>query len=70
MIARKIMRTANPFDIKALGRRVENVISVSEIEGWDDQAYEHLYDAVYAKFSQNRSLCLDLLGTENKGGGL
>lgn len=65
-IFRKIMCTANPFDIKTLGRRIENVLSQSEIDEWDEQAYEHLYDAVYAKFSQNRSLCLDLLGTEDR----
>lgn len=65
-IARKIMRTANPFDNKSLGRRVEKTLTQSEIDEWNEQAYDHLYDANYAKFSQNRSLCLDLLGTQDR----
>ena len=61
-IAEEIMRTPNPKDNKALGRKVKN-FNASE---WSKVSFQIMVDVNYAKFTQNRIFKSNLLETGNK----
>lgn len=58
----EIMATANPKTHKALGRKVKNFDPIR----WDEVKSSVVYIGNYAKFTQNPSLKLILLATNNK----
>lgn len=47
-----IKQTIRPEDAKSLGRKVKNF----DEEKWRDISYQFMFEAVYAKFSQNNEL--------------
>jgi len=56
----RIMNSSNPEQIKAFGRLVKNF----KPEIWDSAKDEVVYNACYAKFSQNEELKKLLISTE------
>lgn len=61
-VADKIMESISPREIKALGRQVKNFDQAV----WDQHKERIVYDANYAKFTQNRKLKKALIDTEGK----
>ena len=59
-IFKKIMSESNPKKIKALGRKVKEFYA----EAWEENCDEFVYDANFAKFSQNQDLKYFLLSIE------
>jgi ribA/ribD-fused uncharacterized protein len=59
-VANAIMRTNNPKEQKALGRKVKGF----EKSVWDEHAKKIVYDGNYAKFTQNPSLMTELMKTK------
>lgn len=59
-IANKIIAASNPGKQKALGRQVKNFNQ----EIWEDNCKQIVYDANYAKFTQNEPLLKALLKTK------
>lgn len=59
-IASKILKTSNPGKQKDLGRQVKNF----EAEVWDKHCKQIVYDANYAKFTQNENLLKRLIKTK------
>lgn len=60
-IAEQILNETDVRKIKALGRKVKNFNN----ELWDIHKENFMYNACYAKFSQNAKLKDFLLGTDN-----
>lgn len=58
----EILSLANPYKIKALGRRVKNF----DQKIWDEYKEDIVFKGNLLKFSQNQELCKELLATENK----
>jgi len=58
----EIMSSSNPRDQKAIGRKVEGFVK----EEWDAVAQEVMYDALWAKFNQDRHLKANILSTGNR----
>jgi ribA/ribD-fused uncharacterized protein len=58
-VEKEIMSTNNPRKHKSLGRMVEGF----DNDIWDEHKEDVLYEAVYAKFSQNDDLKQQLLDT-------
>lgn len=58
--AKKVLSTTNPGKQKALGRQVKNFNQ----ETWDNNCKQIVYDANYAKFTQNENLLKALLKTK------
>lgn len=58
----EILSLANPYKIKALGRRVKNF----DQKIWDEYKEDIVFKGNLLKFSQNQALCKELLATENK----
>lgn len=56
---KKIMEAHHPRDQKALGRKVKNFSK----SAWDRVARDFVYEANYAKFTQNEGLKKELLST-------
>lgn len=61
-IAEKIMLTSDPRDQKQLGREIKNFDKLR----WDKVNFQIVYNANYAKFTQNEDLKKQLLETGNK----
>lgn len=61
-IAREIVNTRFPKDVKALGRQIKNFDS----EKWDANKFDIVKQGNYLKFSQNAALKQFLLETTNK----
>jgi len=61
-VANAIMRTNNPREQKALGRKVRGFDS----DTWNKVCREYVYEANYAKFTQDEILLKQLMGTEDK----
>jgi len=61
-VADAIMRTNNPKEQKALGRKVRNFNS----EIWEGICREYVYDANMAKFTQNPDMLKQLMDTEDR----
>lgn len=55
----KIMATDNPKEQKQYGREVKNF----NPEIWNSVCKKHVYDANYAKFTQNKKLYTELMAT-------
>jgi ribA/ribD-fused uncharacterized protein len=55
-VANAIMRTQNPQDIKALGRKVRGF----DKDKWEEVCKEYVYEANYAKFTQNPEMLEEL----------
>ena len=53
----KIMNTDNPRDQKHYGRQVKDF----DAEKWEEVCKKHVYDANYAKFTQNESMLDELI---------
>jgi ribA/ribD-fused uncharacterized protein len=58
--ANAIMRTNNPREQKALGRKVRGFNK----KVWDDNCKEIVYEANYAKFTQNQEMKKQLMNTK------
>jgi len=56
---KKIMKSKSPKEQKALGRKVKNFVA----DKWNAVAKKAVYDANYAKFSQNKDLQKVLFAT-------
>jgi ribA/ribD-fused uncharacterized protein len=61
-MAEKIMKTPDPKEAKALGRKVKNF----DADLWSEQSYKIMVDVNFAKFSQDRRSKYLLLSTEDK----
>ena len=61
-IAEEIMEADHPREVKKLGRKVQNFV----YETWDDNCQDIVFEANYAKFSQNEELKEVLLSTGDK----
>jgi ribA/ribD-fused uncharacterized protein len=61
-VAREIVNTRFPKDVKALGRQIRNFDS----EKWDHAKFNIVKQGNYLKFSQNAALKQFLLETKNK----
>ena len=61
-IAKEILTESKPNKIKALGRKVKNF----DDNVWHQNREKIMYDAVFAKFSQNEDLKKILLETNDK----
>lgn len=61
-IAAKILVSNNPREIKDLGRKVKNFDKYK----WESQCKKYVYDANYAKFTQNTTLKEALLETGSR----
>lgn len=61
-IANAIMRTQNPKEQKALGRKVRGF----DKERWEEVCREYVYEANYAKFTQNEVLLDELISYANR----
>lgn len=62
MMAKKIMETDNPNEIRSLGRLVTNFDPVK----WEEKCDQVVTQACYLKFSQNKELKEKLLATGDK----
>ena len=60
--AKKIMETSNPKEQKAIGRQVKSF----KDDIWVKYCRDIVYDANYAKFTQNEDMLEELLSTGNK----
>jgi len=56
-VANAIMRTQNPMEQKALGRKVRGF----DKDKWEEVCREYVYEANYAKFTQNPDLLFELV---------
>jgi ribA/ribD-fused uncharacterized protein len=56
-VANAIMRTQNPREQKALGRKVRGF----DKDKWEEVCREYVYEANYAKFTQNPKLLEELM---------
>lgn len=56
-VANAIMRTFNPREQKALGRKVRGF----DKDKWEEVCREYVYEANYAKFTQNPKLLEELM---------
>jgi len=56
-VANAIMRTQNPMEQKALGRKVRGFNK----DKWEEVCREYVYEANYAKFTQNPDLLFELV---------
>lgn len=61
-VANAIMRTNNPREQKALGRKVRNF----NTDTWNKVCREYVYEANYAKFTQNPQMLDELFRTGKK----
>ena len=61
-VANAIMRTQNPKEQKALGRKVRGFNK----EKWEEVCREYVYEANYAKFTQNPKLLEELMSYGNR----
>jgi ribA/ribD-fused uncharacterized protein len=61
-VANAIMRTNNPREQKALGRKVRNF----NTDKWNESCREYVYEANYAKFTQNPEMLEELMKTDDK----
>ena len=61
-VANAIMRTANPREQKALGRKVRGF----NVETWVEHCREYVYEANLAKFSQNPEMLDELMETGDR----
>ena len=64
-ILEEILKAETPDKAKKLGRKVKNF----DAEKWSEVCFEKMYEAVYAKFSQNSNLKELILSDEFKGKG-
>lgn len=62
LLATNIIRETNPTNIKRFGRQVKNFNE----QIWNQHRYKFMYDAVYAKFTQNLEFRTTLLATGDK----
>jgi ribA/ribD-fused uncharacterized protein len=61
-VANAIMRTNNPKEQKALGRKVRNF----DVDTWNENCREYVYEGNYAKFTQDPVLLEQLMETGDK----
>jgi ribA/ribD-fused uncharacterized protein len=61
-IADLIMEESHPFDQKELGRQVKNFNK----EKWDAVCKDYVFEANYAKFTQNKKLKAEMLETGDR----
>ena len=61
-VANAIMRTNNPREQKALGRKVRGF----DTDVWNSVCREYVYEANYAKFTQDESLLKELMETGDR----
>ncbi len=59
--ADKILAASHPGEMKKLGRQVKNYND----KVWAEKRYQIVYEAVYAKFTQDEKVASILLGTKN-----
>lgn len=64
-ILEEILKAETPEKAKKLGRKVKNF----DAEKWSKVCFDKMYDAVYAKFSQNNDLKEFLLSSDFEGKG-
>lgn len=64
-ILEEILKAETPEKAKKLGRKVKNF----DAEKWSKVCFDKMYDAVYAKFSQNSDLKELLLSSDFEGKG-
>lgn len=64
-ILEEILKAETPEKAKKLGRKVKNF----DAEKWSKVCFDKMYDAVYAKFSQNSDLKELLLSSDYEGKG-
>ena len=64
-ILEEILKAETPEQAKKLGRKVKNF----DAEKWSKVCFDKMYDAVYAKFSQNNDLKKLLLSSDFEGKG-
>ena len=64
-ILEEILKAETPEKAKKLGRKVKNF----DAEKWSKVCFDKMYDAVYAKFSQNNDLKELLLSSDFEGKG-
>ena len=64
-ILEEILKAETPEQAKKLGRKVKNF----DAEKWSKVCFDKMYDAVYAKFSQNNGLKELLLSSDFEGKG-
>ena len=64
-ILEEILKAETPEQPKKLGRKVKNF----DAEKWSKVCFDKMYDAVYAKFSQNNDLKELLLSSDFEGKG-
>ena len=64
-ILEEILKAETPEKAKKLGRKVKNF----DVEKWSKVCFDKMYDAVYAKFSQNNDLKELLLSSDFEGKG-
>lgn len=64
-ILEEILKAETPEKAKKLGRKVKNF----DAEKWSEVCFDKMYDAVYAKFSQNSDLKELLLSSDFEGKG-
>ena len=64
-ILEEILKAETPEKAKKLGRKVKNF----DAEKWSEVCFEKMYEAVYAKFSQNSDLKELILSDEFEGKG-
>ena len=62
-ILEEILKAETPEQAKKLGRKVKNF----DAEKWSKVCFDKMYDAVYAKFSQNNDLKKLLLSSDFEG---
>jgi ribA/ribD-fused uncharacterized protein len=61
-VGNAIMRTNNPREQKALGRKVRNF----DADTWNENCREYVYEANYAKFTQDPNLLEQLMETGDR----
>ena len=57
--ANEILKAETPGEMKKLGRQIKNY----DDKVWSEKRYQIVYEAVYAKFTQDKQLTTVLLGT-------
>ena len=58
----KIMNSKDPSYQKQIGRKVKNF----DVDKWNSKCRDYVYEANYAKFTQNTKMLEELLSTGNK----